>query len=123
MKKMNEMIKNLVRKYDTTNPIELANHLGIIVKLNPYSEKTKGLYVKILDIPFIIINSNLKKEDQNFLLAHILGHILLHFNQDTIFAWENSVFPQGIQENEANEFALRLIAENQTNPINYQLTF
>ena len=56
MKKIHKIVKNLIQKYDTTNPIELANHLGIIVKHKPYSQKTKGLYVKIFDSKFIIIN-------------------------------------------------------------------
>ncbi|NLJ87596.1 MAG: ImmA/IrrE family metallo-endopeptidase [Epulopiscium sp.] len=124
MKKIHKIVKNLIQKYDTTNPIELANHLGIIVKHKPYSQKTKGLYVKIFDSKFIIINCNLKKEDQEIILSHILGHSLLHFNNDTIFAWENSLFPQGIQENEANIFALELITNhNLLKSTNYQPTF
>lgn len=124
MKNISRKVTNLIQKYKTKDPIQLADNLGIMLKYNPYSPKTKGLYIKILECKFIILNSNLKKEDQIIILAHLLGHIILHFNDDTVIAWENALFPQGIQENEANLFALKLLNQDDSlNSINYHITF
>ncbi|WP_142414424.1 ImmA/IrrE family metallo-endopeptidase [Hathewaya massiliensis] len=102
-------VKHLVQKYGTRDPYKLANYLGINIEYRYYSDSTKGYFLKILRNKFIIINQNLTDHEKEIVLAHELGHAILHHNKDIRFIREFTLFPTGRYENEANKFAAELL--------------
>ncbi|MFR2840661.1 MAG: ImmA/IrrE family metallo-endopeptidase [Zhenhengia sp.] len=76
-------VKNLINRHETRDPKRIAKDLNIHVRYLPY-ETTKGYFIKIKGNKFIIINSNLDEVTQTIVLAHELGHALLHSDLEFI---------------------------------------
>jgi Zn-dependent peptidase ImmA (M78 family) len=103
-------VKHLVQKFDTRDPEKIAKELNIIIKKVPFkSQKTKGFFKKQFSKRFIVINSNLDEFSQKIVVAHELGHALLHCSKLTHYLHEYTLFPHGKHENEANKFAAELL--------------
>lgn len=110
-------VKNLVTKHRTRDPKIIANNLNIQVRYLPY-KTTKGYFIKINGNKFIIINSTLDEPIQQIVLAHELGHALLHSNKTNFLKYEKGLLlvqdddlfnSNCIYENQANKFAAELL--------------
>lgn len=101
--------KHLVERHGTRNPIHIADNIGIHVKYKTYSSFTKGYFIKIHRNKFIIVNSALNEFDKRIVLAHELGHAMLHNDKDVYFIKEQTLFPVGKLETQANKFAAELL--------------
>lgn len=106
-----KLVKKLIKKYGTRNPLTLAQELGIHIRYKEYTDDTKGYFVKLLRNKFIIVNSNLSTYDQRIVIAHELGHALLHHSKGDAMIREYTLFPRGRHENEANKFAAELLID------------
>ncbi|UQZ33678.1 ImmA/IrrE family metallo-endopeptidase [Paenibacillus sp. PK3_47] len=107
---MDELVKNLIKKYKTNSPFELARALGIHVRFMDLGTDTKGLYYRKLRRRFIVIHNGLPVEWQRFVCAHELGHDRLHKGINRFFLEENSFFCPGKLERQANVFAFKLLS-------------
>ena len=94
------------------NPEKLAKELGIIVLKQEYSPVTKGYFIRALRNKFIVVNTILDWSSQQIVLAHELGHALLHSSQDIYFIREYTLFPMGKYEVQANKFAAELLIDD-----------
>ncbi len=108
------IVNDIVKKYNTNNPFELANFLNIKII---YSEKlivTKGFFKKINRNKFIFLNSNLDEVTCKIVVAHELAHSVLHENEninvynDALANIKGSRF-----EYEANIFVSHLLIEDE----------
>jgi len=102
-------VNNLVKKYGTRDPFFLASYLNLRVIFCEYSDNTKGYYINVKRNKYIIINSSLTEEERRIVLAHEIGHAILHSSKEIHFIRENTLFPKGRHENEANKFAAELL--------------
>lgn len=102
-------VKNLIEKYNTSDPYILCQKLGIIVLHNDLGY-LKGYYKHPRGRKIIVINSLLSKFAQVIVLAHELGHAVLHSNSTAAYLHNNVRFHDTIMENEANKFAAELLA-------------
>ena len=100
--------KQLINKYQTNNPQEIAQELGIIVLFEPLGE-INGYYNTAFRQKLIHININLTERKQQFTIAHELGHALLHPKANTPFLREKTLFSINKLEIEANKFAVDLL--------------
>lgn len=100
--------KQLINKYKTNNPQEIAQELGIIILFEPLGE-INGYYNTAFRQKLIHININLPKYKQQFTIAHELGHALLHPKANTPFLREKTLFSINKLEIEANKFAVDLL--------------
>ena len=103
-------VKHLIQKYGTRNPGKLAKELKITIIKRPF-KKTMGFFKKDLRRKFIIVNSNLDEFVQRLVIAHELGHALLHSSNQTSYIHEYTLFPRGRVEIEANKFAAELLID------------
>lgn len=101
-------VVQLVKKYDTTNPFELASYLGISVFFEELGS-INGYYNKQLRMKQIHINCNLPEHIQKFTCAHELGHALLHPNSNTPFLKNHTGLLIDRLELEADKFAINLL--------------
>lgn len=109
-------VRNLVRKYHTRNPYKLATKLGIQVHECFLSQNMpKGFFKKILGKKFIVVNlSKINNEyDKDFVLAHELGHALLHSDDTTFFLHDHTFCNRGKFETQANKFAAELLIDEE----------
>ncbi|APM40519.1 ImmA/IrrE family metallo-endopeptidase [Clostridium kluyveri] len=103
-------VKHLIQKYGTRDPEKLARELKITIIKRPF-KKTMGFFKKDLGKKFVIVNSNLDEFIQRLVLAHELGHALLHSSNQTSYIHEYTLFPRGRVEIEANKFAAELLID------------
>lgn len=99
---------NLIRKYDTNDPFEIADHKGIVI-LYEDLESIYGYYNYYKRIKMIHINNNLDEKLQRFTCAHELGHAILHHDTNTTFLKSKTFFSTSKIEREANTFAVELL--------------
>lgn len=103
-------IRHLIQKHGTRNPEILANKLGIKIHKRPFT-RIMGYFKKELGKKYIVVNSNLDETTQTIVIAHELGHALLHSSKNSYYLHEYTLFPRGKFEIEANKFAAELLVD------------
>ncbi len=104
------IVKHLVQKYNNTrDPEKIARELHITIVKKEYTGITKGYFIKIHTNKFIVINSLLNEYSQRIVMAHELGHAILHSTSNIYFIREQTLFPIGKYEVQANKFAAELL--------------
>lgn len=103
-----KLVCKLIKKYDTSDPFEIAEQLGIVVIFEPLGS-IHGYYSRSHRTKVIHINENLPCEKQLITGAHELGHAILHPGENTAFLKSSTYFPTSKIEQEANEFMLALL--------------
>lgn len=110
---MNDYVKrvvmNLKRKYKTNCPYELAEYLGIVLVIEPLG-KPLGMYNYINKNKVIWINSSMDEEERRYVLAHEIGHAVLHPKSSCFFSSVKNINISK-KEYEANLFAAELLLE------------
>ena len=108
---IHEIAEQLVRRYGTRDPFELAECLNIEIMHSDKMKKLKGMYLYILRNPYIVINTNSSEQIQRIVCAHELGHDRMHRDLAARGAiQEVSLFDMATRpEYEANVFASELL--------------
>lgn len=106
------VVRRLVKKYNTSDPFELMDALDIIYVKYPLPENVRGFYFSKLRRKIVVINSIYEKRRQIVTAAHELGHCLLHPKMNTIFLDLNTLLVTSKYENEAAKFAAELLTYN-----------
>lgn len=102
-------VKDLIKKYNTSNIKELVDHLDISIEYQDFKAKTLDSRLMIVDSKgYIFVRSDLDCAYENFLIAHELGHYVLHYDENISFNFLRRVYKTRL-EREANEFAIRLL--------------
>ncbi|EAD1138754.1 ImmA/IrrE family metallo-endopeptidase [Listeria monocytogenes] len=105
----NEMMEKLKNKHYTSDPFELCEILNIIVTPWDLANDTNGFYKYVRRNRFIFYNSNLSDYQVKYVVAHELGHAVLHTRLNATFTksihWSNL----SKIEIEAHQFAVYLL--------------
>lgn len=106
-----DIVNSICCKYDTRDPFELADCLGIRIN---YCElgSIRGFFVLKNRIKQVFLNYNLTDYEKKFVLSHEIGHALLHPDQNTMFL-QNTFFSANRLEIEANRFAIELLMSDE----------
>ena len=102
------MVNKLIHKYKTRNPFEMIKGMNVILVFYPL-EGVRGFYQYFQRNNIIYIDENLSDNDKLFVLAHELGHMMLHKKTNAIFMDTRTQFKTTVYENEANKFAIELL--------------
>lgn len=105
-------VENLVKKYGTRNPKKICKFLKIKIIYSDLGN-IKGIYKKVVTNKFIAINENLDEFCQKVVLAHELGHAILHHSKEVQTLKDYDLFPSFSSqlEVEANIFAAELLID------------
>lgn len=110
-------VKDLIKKYNTSNIKELVDHLDISIEHQDFKAKTLDSRLMIVDSKgYIFVRSDLDCAYEFFLIAHELGHYVLHYDENISFNFLRRVYKTRL-EREANEFACRLLLHNELHNI------
>ncbi|EAF5461955.1 ImmA/IrrE family metallo-endopeptidase [Listeria monocytogenes] len=105
----NEMMEKLKSKHQTSDPFKLCEILNIIVTPWELANDTNGFYKYVRRNRFIFYNSNLSDYQVKYVVAHELGHAVLHTRLNATFTksihWSNL----SKIEVEAHQFAVNLL--------------
>ena len=103
-------VKSLKRKYKTNNPFLLCESLNIKIFIKDIGF-VKGYYKQILRKKYIVLNEKLDGLSMKIVLAHELGHAILHKKEINLMK-ETFMFPKNSKvEKEANQFAAELLLD------------
>ncbi|HDK7158965.1 TPA: ImmA/IrrE family metallo-endopeptidase [Clostridium botulinum] len=111
---MNNILEGLKDTYATNNIYDLYDYLEIkIIKLEPSNILLRGnesLYNRnYFGNEIVLIRNDLILEYEKFILAHELGHALLH-TETYKAAFNKNLINCGKLEKQANYFAFKLLA-------------
>jgi len=98
--------EKLARKYNTRNPIEIAKSMDISVFYLPF-DKLYGMACSLGKYRLIGVNSALDEQIQKLVIAHELGHFVLHPEGSFFFVLNETMFYSKF-EYQANMFAIGL---------------
>lgn len=101
-------VGKLVRKYKTRDPFEMIKGMNVILVLYPL-EGVRGFYQYFQRNNIIYIDETLSEHDKSFVLAHELGHMMLHKKSNAIFMDTRTQFKTSRYETEADKFAMELL--------------
>ncbi|GHU35324.1 hypothetical protein FACS1894105_03800 [Clostridia bacterium] len=107
-------VKRLVKKYKTRNPYELCDAMDIMIRYKDTGPQIKAYFIVMARIKSIVLNSCICDAVQKILVAHELGHAVLHeelalhngFQELDMFGTASSA------EYEANLFAAELLIKD-----------
>lgn len=106
---INSKIEALFYEFKTSNVKEIADHLDVSIQYQDFKAKTLDSRLIIVDSKgYIFVRSDLDCAYENFLIAHELGHYVLHHDENISFNFLRRVYKTRL-EREANEFAIRLL--------------
>lgn len=71
------------RKTGTTDPFDIADQLGILYQI--CNLQFEGCYMFLKNHRYIFINENLPEYEQRLVMAHELGHAILHRKENCYF--------------------------------------
>lgn len=103
------IVQELIDKYNTINPYELATNLNIEIISWDLHEDIRGFYKYDKRNKYIVCNINLDEEMKRVVCAHELGHAILHPRANTPFMRQHTLFSVDRIEREANRFAAELL--------------
>lgn len=96
------------RKFDTSNPFEIADALHIEVQIGPLGSRA-GCYMYLKKHKCIFLNDSLGKHERDLVMAHELGHAILHPKENCYFIKHKTLLLNSKNEIEANTFAAELL--------------
>lgn len=116
-----DIVESLIHKYHTRDPYDLADFLYIRISRHELGN-IRGYYLKKYRIKQILLNCRLSKFEEKFVLAHEIGHSVMHPNINAPFLKEHSLITVSKFEMAANKFAVELLIPNELLLENWQLT-
>lgn len=109
------VVNRLIKKYGTRNPFQIADELGIIVQFSDIA--LCGLYTPLKRQRVILLSNKLRNEENNkylnAVMAHELGHAILHRESQCYFYSDRTFFLKSKPEIEANTFAAELLISDE----------
>lgn len=120
---INDILEGINDTYGTNDIYELYDNLEIkIIKLdtdNILLRKNESFYNRnFFNMEVVFIRNDLHESYEKFILAHELGHALLHTNMYQA-AFNKDLLNIGKLEKQANYFAFKLLDFN-LDPINFE---
>lgn len=100
--------QQLINKFDTSDPFEICDQLGIHIVYCELPKRIEGFFQNIHDQFVIYINSLIDEYKIDNVVAHELGHIMMHAELNVLFLKENSYMNINKYEREANIFSAYL---------------
>ena len=104
------------RKYDESDPFRLCRAMGIKLIFQPMGkdpDAVKGFFLESKRIRTITVNSDLPRAIQKIIVAHELGHAILHRSSGIAAFHEIGLFDSSSKmEKDANLFAAEYLLDD-----------
>ena len=95
------------RKFQTSDPFEIADNLNILYQIG--NLKCEGGYMFLKNHRYIFLSDSLSYTERQLVMAHELGHAILHRKQNCYFIRNKTFLSTNKIEIEANRFAAELL--------------
>lgn len=99
------LVAYYVKKYNTRNPFELADYLGVEVQTGQLGESS-GFYMFLKNHKCVFLNEDLEEHERTLVMAHELAHSIMHRKENLR---NRTLLLTSKIEIEANTFAAELL--------------
>lgn len=106
-----KLVDDLASRQGTRNPFALCRALDVILVYGRLKGQVRAMYYRMFDAHIILLDEDLNDTEQTIVLAHELGHCLLHPGINACFLLRSTLYPLSRYESEADAFARALLAE------------
>ncbi len=104
-----EIVIGMVEVYGTRDVYKLVDKLDITL-IKKYLRGTKGRFFRdMFENEYIFVSNNLSYEEEKIIIAHELGHLILHTNLSTSHYSSNKHLVKNKLEVQADKFAAELL--------------
>lgn len=105
-----EIVEGMIEVYETRNVYELIDKLEIMLIRKQLPGNKKGRFFRdLFENEFIFISNDLSIEEERIVIAHELGHLILHTHLSTSYYTSNRFLVKNKLEIQANKFAAELL--------------
>lgn len=112
-----EVLGKLKKKFGTLDLYEMCERMGILINCCPMGKNPKsgkGFFICEARIKVITVNSDLPEIIRRFVIAHELGHAVLHYKPGIQMFRDMVLFDEtAVTELEANLFAAEILLEDE----------
>lgn len=116
-----DIVNGLVEMYGTRDVYELLDNLEVtLIRKKLFKNEKGSFYRDIFGNEIIFISDDLSDEEEKIVIAHELGHLILHTHLSTSYYTENQLFNKNKLEFEANKFAAELLISDDINIHEYE---
>jgi Zn-dependent peptidase ImmA (M78 family) len=112
MKDIKSRVSKLVRRYKTRDPFEIVKGMNVVLVYYPLVG-IRGFYQYFKRNNIIYIDDSLLDSEKRFVLAHELGHMILHKRSNAIFMDTRTCLKTSGFELEADMFAMHLLVSDE----------
>ncbi len=107
MKNVKKIALDLVERFQSRDPYVIAEKLGYHIQEGPLGQ-IYGCHLDIAGRKFIYVNSDTPHNIKEIVMAHELGHAVMHQESYYFFSWGDD-FYRNRAEIEAHTFAAELL--------------
>ena len=105
--KIKRLVARYVRRFNTTDPFEIADQLGVLYQIG--NCKNAGCYMFLKNHRYIFLSNHLNDFELRLVMAHELGHALLDRKANCYFIRNKTLLSTSRLERRANLFAAYLL--------------
>lgn len=106
---MYKTVHKLIKKYKSSDPLTIAHCMNAKLIYQDFGDNIRGFYQYFKRGIIIGVNNTLPEKEMNRVIAHEIGHAILHKKLNRIFMDKFTLNAPGRYENEADLFAAYLI--------------
>lgn len=107
-----KIVTRYKRKFGTSNPFEIADALHIELSTGDIGSR-EGCYMYLKKHKCIFLNDNLDEREMRLVMAHELGHAIMHPKENCYFIRNKTLLLNSKIEIEANKFAMELLLSDE----------
>lgn len=112
-------VQKLTKRYKTKNPYTICELKNIEILYDDLEPDVRGFYQYYKRKSLIHLNIHLPEEMQRVVLAHELGHVVMHKGYNCVFLSRHTYMTKNIYEHQANLFSAELLLPNRI-PCDYR---
>lgn len=107
IEQIKRLVSRYIKKFDTRNPFEIADCLGILYQIG--NCKHDGCYMFMKKHRYIFLSNKLNSTDLKLVMAHELAHAVYDSKQNCYFIRNKTLLLNSRIERRANLFAAHLL--------------
>lgn len=108
---MHDLVADLIEKTGEKKAYDIAKSIGYKIKEADTPKHVNGFCTEFLDSKFIVVSNRLEDWQKRAIVAHEIGHIVLHPDYNYLCFDDRTWYRSTKMEKEADEFAVEMFRQ------------